>query len=61
MSAEERVKATQDSMEDLQEHRDNKTYAKRQVPLSCLGDTRRTIEAVEREVRGQLIYPHPYR
>ncbi len=62
MSHKERVEVTEGSMEELQEHRENKTYAKRQVPLSCLGDTRRTVETIEREVSGQFInHPHIYR
>ena len=51
MSYDEQKAVTTAAIEDLQEVREMKTLAKRNVALSAFHDTKKTLESLESQVR----------
>ena len=50
MSQEERVEATKEAIERIQEQRDAKLLAIQNVPLSCFHDAQATLQSIELQV-----------
>lgn len=55
MTREQQVEATKHSVKELEEQREVKSLAVRNVPKSCYHDTRATLASVEERVRTHFL------
>jgi hypothetical protein len=58
MSNDEKQKASQETMEQLKSHHENKRFNRHNLPVNALHDTSTTLDAMEQEVIHHTLCSH---